>query len=123
MLSALSGTDIPVPTPVAICDDQDVIGAPFYLMEYVPGAVLRTAEDAAGLTPAQAGQLSRTFVRMLASIHGLDIEAAGLTGFGRPEGYLAADRTPRPGNPPATLRRFSKLRRLRRGGQAHLTLG
>jgi len=41
------------------------------------------------LTPAQAGQLSRTFVRMLASIHGLDVEAAGLTGFGRPEGYLA----------------------------------
>jgi len=41
------------------------------------------------LSPGQAGQLSRTFVRMLASIYGLDIEAAGLTGFGRPEGYLA----------------------------------
>jgi aminoglycoside phosphotransferase (APT) family kinase protein len=41
------------------------------------------------LTQAQAGQLSRTFVRMLANIHGLDVEAAGLAGFGRPEGYLA----------------------------------
>jgi aminoglycoside phosphotransferase (APT) family kinase protein len=89
VLGALAGTEVPVPRPIALCQDPEVIGAPFYLMEYVPGAVLRTAQDAAVLSPAQAGQLSRMFVRMLASIHGLDIEAAGLTGFGRPEGYLA----------------------------------
>ncbi|HEY6279453.1 MAG TPA: phosphotransferase family protein [Streptosporangiaceae bacterium] len=89
VLTALAGTAVPVPRPVALCPDPEIIGAPFYLMEYVPGAVLRTAEDAAVLTPAQAGELSRTFVRMLASIHGLDVEAAGLAGFGRPEGYLA----------------------------------
>jgi len=89
VLGALAGTEVPVPRPIALCQDPEIIGAPFYLMEYVPGVVLRTAQDAAVLSPAQAGQLSRTFVRMLASIHGLDIEAAGLTGFGRPEGYLA----------------------------------
>jgi aminoglycoside phosphotransferase (APT) family kinase protein len=89
VLNALAGTVVPVPRPVALCLDPEIIGAPFYLMEYVPGAVLRTAQDAAVLTQAQAGQLSRTFVRMLANIHGLDVEAAGLAGFGRPEGYLA----------------------------------
>ena len=55
-------------------------------MDYVDGLVLRTAEDASQLTPGQARQLSERFVDMLAAIHGLDIEAAGLAGFGRPEG-------------------------------------
>jgi aminoglycoside phosphotransferase (APT) family kinase protein len=89
VLSALHGTDIPVPAPVAICADPDVIGAPFYLMEYVDGLVLRTQEDGEQLTPGQARQLSERLAEMLAAIHGVDIAATGLTGFGRPEGYLA----------------------------------
>jgi aminoglycoside phosphotransferase (APT) family kinase protein len=89
VLTALNGTDIPVPTPVAICADADVIGAPFYLMEYVDGVVLRTREDGEQLTPDQARQLSDRLIEMLAAIHGVDIAATGLTGFGRPEGYLA----------------------------------
>src|SRR5215469_4345633 len=40
VLSALAGTEVPVAGPVAFCADADVIGAPFYLMEYVPGVVL-----------------------------------------------------------------------------------
>ena len=51
VLSALAGTDVPVPAPVALCPDADVIGAPFYLMGYVAGLVLRSAEDGARLTP------------------------------------------------------------------------
>jgi aminoglycoside phosphotransferase (APT) family kinase protein len=89
VLTALHGTDVPVPAPIAICADADVIGAPFYLMEYVDGVVLRTREDGERLTPGQARQLSERLVEMLAAIHGVDIAAAGLTGFGRPEGYLA----------------------------------
>jgi aminoglycoside phosphotransferase (APT) family kinase protein len=89
VLTALHGTDIPVPAPVAICDDPDVIGAPFYLMEYVDGLVLRTKQDAEFLTPDQARQLSQRLAEMLAAIHQVDIARAGLTGFGRPEGYLA----------------------------------
>ncbi len=89
VLSALAGTQIPVPGPVAFCADTDVLGAPFYLMRYVPGEVLRTREDGAHLTPEQARALSEQLVDMLAAIHAVDIEAAGLTGFGRPEGYLA----------------------------------
>jgi aminoglycoside phosphotransferase (APT) family kinase protein len=89
ILSALHGTAIPVPAPVAFCQDADVIGAPFYLMEYVDGLVLRTREDGEQLTPDQARQLSQRLAEMLAAIHGLDLSAPGLAGFGRPDGYLA----------------------------------
>jgi aminoglycoside phosphotransferase (APT) family kinase protein len=89
VLTALHGTAVPVPKPVAFCQDEAVIGAPFYLMQWVDGVVLRTRADAAGLSAAAAGELSRRFVRMLATIHGVDVEGAGLAGFGRPEGYLA----------------------------------
>ena len=89
VLTALTGTAVPVPRPVALCQDPEVIGAPFYLIDYVDGAVLRSREDADVLTPAQAGRLSGRFAQMLATIHGLDVGAAGLAGFGRPEGYLA----------------------------------
>jgi aminoglycoside phosphotransferase (APT) family kinase protein len=89
VISALDGTPVPVPRPVAFCQDPEVIGAPFYVMEHVAGLVLRTREDAAAITPGQAGEISRRFVEMLAAIHGLDYRQAGLAGFGRPEGYLA----------------------------------
>jgi aminoglycoside phosphotransferase (APT) family kinase protein len=89
VLSALDGTDVPVPRPVVLCRDEEVIGAPFYVMEYVDGLVLRTREDARLITPEQAGEISRRFTEMLAAIHGLGYERAGLAGFGRPEGYLA----------------------------------
>ena len=89
VLSALHGTAVPVPRPVAICPDPAVIGAPFYLMEWVDGVVFRTSEDAKILTAAQAGLLSERFADMLATIHGLDVAACGLDGFGKPAGYLA----------------------------------
>ena len=88
VLSALAGTGVPVPGLLALCLDADVIGAPFYLMRYVPGLVLRTAEDGAQLTPAQARQLSESFTDMLATIHGVDLAATGLASFGRPDGYM-----------------------------------
>jgi aminoglycoside phosphotransferase (APT) family kinase protein len=88
VLSGLSGTQVPVARPVAFCDDMEVIGAPFYLMEHVPGAVLRTRQDTAGLTEVQARELSGGLADMLAAIHGVDVEAAGLSGLGRGAGYL-----------------------------------
>lgn len=89
VLTALAGTDVPVPRPLALCQDTSVIGAPFYLMEWVDGAVLRTRGDALALTPPQASGLSERFIDMMATVHGVDVAAVGLTGFGRPEGYLA----------------------------------
>jgi aminoglycoside phosphotransferase (APT) family kinase protein len=89
VLSALHGTAVPVPRPVAICQDTELIGAPFYLMEWVDGVVFRTSEDARALSPAQGGQVCEDFAAMLATIHGLDVSAVGLEGFGKPEGYMA----------------------------------
>jgi aminoglycoside phosphotransferase (APT) family kinase protein len=89
VLSALHGTAVPVPRPVAICPDTGVIGAPFYLMEWVDGVVFRTSEDARLLSPAQAGRVCENFAAMLATIHGLGVAGIGLEGFGKPDGYMA----------------------------------
>jgi aminoglycoside phosphotransferase (APT) family kinase protein len=89
VLSALSGTEVPVPRPLAICQDTDVVGAPFYLMNYVDGLVLRTQADGSILTPELAGELSELLVQTMATIHGVQIDAVGLSGFGKPDGYMA----------------------------------
>ncbi len=89
VLEALHGTQVPVPRPVALCTDSELIGAPFYVMEHVEGMVLRRREDAAGLAEQDARALSHTFAGMLATIHDVDVAAVGLADFGRPRGYLA----------------------------------
>jgi aminoglycoside phosphotransferase (APT) family kinase protein len=89
VISALAGTDVPVARPLASCADADVIGAPFYLMEHVPGVVLRTRADAAAMTKPQAADLSERLADMLAAIHGVEVAAVGLGGLGRGAGYLA----------------------------------
>jgi aminoglycoside phosphotransferase (APT) family kinase protein len=89
VLTALSGTAVPVPHPLAICQDLDVIGAPFYLMRFVDGLVLRTAQDGAALTPEQAAELSNLMAETMAAIHSVDLDTTGLADFGRPVGYLA----------------------------------
>jgi aminoglycoside phosphotransferase (APT) family kinase protein len=72
-----------------LCEDPEVIGAPFYLMERRRGVILRarlpTSPD---LTPSQAERLCEAFVATLASLHRLDYRMLGLEGFGRPEGYV-----------------------------------
>src|SRR5580700_3343957 len=75
VLSALAGTRVPVAPLVAFCDDAEVVGAPFYLMEHVPGVVLRSRQDTAGLTEHQAADLSERLADMLAAIHSVDVEA------------------------------------------------
>lgn len=89
VLTALARTAVPVPVALASCADSDVIGAPFYLMRFVDGLVLRSAEDGGVLSEEQAGELSNLLAETMASIHGVDVEAAGLGDFGRPAGYLA----------------------------------
>jgi aminoglycoside phosphotransferase (APT) family kinase protein len=88
VLSALAGTSVPVARPLAYCADAEVIGAPFYVMEHVPGMVLRTSADTAKLTEAQNATLSEDLVDMMAAIHAVDVQAVGLSGLGRGAGYL-----------------------------------
>ena len=89
VISALHGTDVPVAEPVAYCPDEEVIGAPFYLMGYVSGHVLRTREQAEqALTPDQAGHLSGELATMMARIHMIDVGEVGLHTLGRGKGFL-----------------------------------
>jgi aminoglycoside phosphotransferase (APT) family kinase protein len=88
VLSGLAPTDVPVPRPFAFCDDVDVIGAPFYVMEKVDGVILRTAEESAALSRDDARRCSVELVDVLARIHGVDYDAAGLADFGHPEGFV-----------------------------------
>jgi aminoglycoside phosphotransferase (APT) family kinase protein len=89
VLTALSPTPVPVPEALAFCADPDVIGAPFYVMREVPGVVVRTPADAARLSADQRRKLSEHLVDVLADLHAVDPDAAGLADFGRHGGYAA----------------------------------
>jgi aminoglycoside phosphotransferase (APT) family kinase protein len=88
VLSALAPTNVPVPQPIAFCDDETVNGAPFYVMEKVDGVILRTPEDLAPMSHDTARRCSEELVDVLARIHLVDWRAVGLEDFGRPDGYL-----------------------------------
>jgi aminoglycoside phosphotransferase (APT) family kinase protein len=98
LLRALRGTRVRVPDVLAICDDEAVIGAPFYVMERVDGAVLATSIPAAIDTEAERRRIGEQLVDGLAEIHAVDWRACDLEGFGKPTGYLERQ-----------LRRFSGL--------------
>jgi len=87
VISGLHGTAVPAPGPVALCTDAGVLGQPFYLMSFVPGVVL----DRPGLVPDRqaATRTGELLVDTLVALHGIDPQAVGLAGFGRPEGFLA----------------------------------
>lgn len=74
------------PRVVAVCEDLSVLGAPFYLMERVPGAILRGPAPKVDLSRDQVRALGGAFVRTLVSLHAVDFHAAGLEG--KPEGYV-----------------------------------
>ncbi len=79
-----------VPRPLLFCQDESVLGAPFYVMERVKGIILR-AQPPRGLklSPAIMRNLSETFVENLVEIHEVDYEKAGLADLGQPQGYVA----------------------------------
>jgi aminoglycoside phosphotransferase (APT) family kinase protein len=93
VISALAPTPVPVPEAVAFCPDEEVIGAPFYLMGYVDGLPVRTREQLGDPAPAETRRLSERLAEVLAAIHAVDYQEVGLGDFGRPEGYMARQLT------------------------------
>jgi aminoglycoside phosphotransferase (APT) family kinase protein len=78
-----------VPRPVLYCDDEAVIGAPFYLMERVNGVILRPRMPEEMIPPpAIMAGIADGLIDTLVELHALDYRAAGLADFGRPEGYV-----------------------------------
>jgi aminoglycoside phosphotransferase (APT) family kinase protein len=88
VIHALEGTAVPVPRTVGLCEDATVIGAPFYVMERLPGTTLRSARDTASLRVEERRRLSENMLDALAALHEVVPEEVGLAGWGRPEGYL-----------------------------------
>lgn len=89
VMSALWDSPVAVPRMLALCEDPDVIGAPFLIMEEVDGVVLRHAfPDDFEDNPARRQALGEALVDTLVDLHCVDWEAVGLADHGRPEGFL-----------------------------------
>ena len=88
VMDALAGTAVPVPAMYAHCEDDAVLGAPFYLMEVVDGVALRRASQLEALGPERTRELVDQMVRVLADLHAVDPHAVGLGELGRPAGFL-----------------------------------
>ncbi|MFE6227409.1 phosphotransferase family protein [Streptomyces sp. NPDC057854] len=88
VISSLGGTAVPVPGTVLLCEDEDVLGAPFYVMEFVEGTPYRSAAQLAPLGPERTRAAVLGLVDTLVDLHAVEPEAVGLGDFGRPEGFL-----------------------------------
>ncbi|MGZ4758714.1 MAG: phosphotransferase family protein [Acidimicrobiales bacterium] len=88
IISALAPTDVPVAPAVGLCTDDSVNGAPFYVMDFVDGMIVRDLPAAERLTPEQRRTASESVVDVLARIHAVDLDAVGLSDLGRHEDYI-----------------------------------
>lgn len=88
VISALHPTAVPVPRPVLLCEDVEVLGAPFYVMEFVDGTPYRTADQLAPLGPRRTRDAVLGLVDTLVELHSVDPAEVGLADFGKPEGFL-----------------------------------
>jgi aminoglycoside phosphotransferase (APT) family kinase protein len=89
IIHALSShTDVPVATPIGLCTDESVNGAPFYVMDFVDGLILRDEATARRLTPEQRRLAGEDLVDVLVRIHAADVDAVGLGDLGRRDGYI-----------------------------------
>jgi aminoglycoside phosphotransferase (APT) family kinase protein len=90
VVAALAETEVPVAPLLGLCEDEAVIGAPFYVMDFVDGPVLRGVPDAE-LFPDHADRraIGMRVAETLATIHTVDPDAAGLGDLGRKQDYVA----------------------------------
>jgi aminoglycoside phosphotransferase (APT) family kinase protein len=88
LLRALADTPARVPRVLAVCEDEQTIGCPFYVMERIPGEVIVASVPDALDDPAGRRRIGEELIEALAEIHAVDWMQAGLEGFGKPTGYL-----------------------------------
>jgi aminoglycoside phosphotransferase (APT) family kinase protein len=98
LLGAVQDANVRTPRVLLVCDDESVIGAPFYVMEKVEGDVITTSLPERFAEPAARAAVAEELVDSLVEIHGVDWMGCGLEGYGKPTGYLERQ-----------LRRFSGL--------------
>src|SRR5690606_6694088 len=88
VLRALEGTDVPVAKVHALCEDESVVGTPFYVMDYVQGRIFWDPR-LPGLSKEERRAIYEEEVRVLAAIHAVDVDAVGLGDYGRKGEYVS----------------------------------
>jgi aminoglycoside phosphotransferase (APT) family kinase protein len=89
IIAALANTPVPVPAAFGYCDDASVNGAPFYVMDFVEGTVIRDADVGRIFLDERArARTAESLVDVLAAIHAVDPDRVGLGDLGRKEGYI-----------------------------------
>jgi aminoglycoside phosphotransferase (APT) family kinase protein len=87
VLRGLADTPVRAPKPLLMCDDDSIIGAPFYVMEYIDGVVIRSELPESFGAPDRK-RIGDELVDALVELHSVDPAACGLDSFGKPHGYL-----------------------------------
>jgi aminoglycoside phosphotransferase (APT) family kinase protein len=87
-ISSLQDTPVPVPPVVGLCEDESVNGAPFYVMGFVEGPILRSVDDAEAFDEGERKAIGERVVDTLVAIHEVDPDAVGLGELGRKEAYV-----------------------------------
>lgn len=87
VMRALRGSQVPVPAMHLLCEDESVIGRAFYVMEFIPGRVFWD-QSLPGIGRAERSACYDEMNRVIAALHSIDVNAAGLAGFGKPGNYV-----------------------------------
>ena len=88
VMSGLRRVEYPVPRVHALCSDENVIGAPFVIMDFVYGETLATRSQAVNMTVDQRANASRSLTQALIALHAVDLQEAGLEGLGKHTQFL-----------------------------------
>ncbi len=88
VMQALRTTPVPVPRLHLFCEDETILGTTFFIMDYVAGRVIKEPE-LPGLSPQERAATYDAMAACLAALHQVDLNAAGLADYGRPQGYYA----------------------------------
>lgn len=88
IISAIAPTAVPTPQPLALCEDESIIGAVFYVMSHVPGVVLDSQARAEPMDVEARQRASQHLIDVLADLHALDVDEIGLGDLARRDGYI-----------------------------------
>jgi aminoglycoside phosphotransferase (APT) family kinase protein len=89
VITALQNTDVPVPRTYVLCEDEDIIGSMFYVMEYMEGRILWDPVLPEAKDNAERAAIYDSMNQTLAALHNVDVGAVGLSDYGRPGNYFA----------------------------------
>lgn len=88
LMTAVGTTNVPVPQTLGLCTDEEVNGAPFYVMDFVPGVVLDSPEKGTVLPEHLRTSASEHLVDVLADLHAVDVDEVGLGNLAKRDGYV-----------------------------------